>query len=55
MAGADLQDVAEVLGHKDLRMTKRYAHLSAAHMGTTVRRLDTAFAEVRLLAAEAGR
>jgi len=54
MKGADLQDVAEVLGHKDLRMTKRYAHLSPAHMGTTVKRLDLAFAEVKQLAAGAG-
>lgn len=44
MKGADLQDVAEVLGHKDLRMTKRYAHLSEAHMEATVKRLDSVFA-----------
>lgn len=54
MSGADLQDVGEVLGHSDLRMTKRYAHLSPAHMEATVRRLDVAFAEVKFLTAVAG-
>jgi integrase len=43
MSGADLQDVAELLGHRDLRMTKRYSHLSAAHLSTAVKRLDGVF------------
>lgn len=44
MSGADLQDVAELLGHRDLRMTKRYSHLSPAHMSAAVKRLDVVFA-----------
>ncbi len=45
MKGADLQDVAELLGHRDLRMTKRYSHLSPAHLSASMQRLDGAFGE----------
>jgi integrase len=38
--GASLQDVKEILGHSDLKMTMRYAHLSPAHLRTAVERLD---------------
>ncbi len=31
MAGVDLLTVASILGHKDLRMTQRYSHLSPQH------------------------
>lgn len=43
MSGADLQDVADLLGHRDLRMTRRYAHLSPAHLSTAIKRLDGVF------------
>jgi integrase len=43
MSGGDLQDVAKLLGHRDLRMTNRYAHLSSAHLGVAVGRLDGIF------------
>jgi integrase len=43
MSGGDLQDVAKILGHRDLRMSNRYAHLSSAHLGAAVNRLDSIF------------
>jgi site-specific recombinase XerC len=31
MAGVDLRTVQELAGHKDIKMTVRYAHLAPAH------------------------
>jgi len=45
MCGIDLNTVRELLGHKDLSLTLRYAHLSADHTAKAVetlgKRLDT--------------
>jgi hypothetical protein len=35
-----MKDVQEVLGHKDFKMTLRYAHLSPAHLRGAVERLE---------------
>jgi integrase len=45
MRGADIHTVAQVLGHKDLRMAARYQHLSPAFVSDAVGLLDSAFAD----------
>jgi site-specific recombinase XerC len=39
MAGVDLRTVAELMGHKTIQMTMRYAHLAPAHRLAAVERL----------------
>ncbi len=36
MRGVDMQTIATVLGHKTIRMTQRYSHLSSAHLKASV-------------------
>jgi site-specific recombinase XerD len=43
MQGADIHTVAQLLGHKDLRMAARYQHLSPAFLADAVARLDSVF------------
>ena len=45
MKGADIHTVAQILGHKDLRMAARYQHLSPAFLSDAVKLLDTALVE----------
>jgi len=40
MAGVDLPTVKELLGHKDISMTMRYAHLSNNHKQAAVKKLE---------------
>jgi site-specific recombinase XerD len=40
MAGVDLTSVKELLGHKTLNMTMRYAHLAPSHKVRAVNILD---------------
>lgn len=46
MQGADVHTIAQLLGHKDLRMATRYQHLSPDFLGAAVRHLDAVFGEV---------
>ncbi len=41
MKGASLRSVAELLGHRELRMVMRYAHLSQEHLSAEVGLLDS--------------
>ena len=41
MAGVDLPSVKEILGHKTLAMTMRYAHLAPGHKRNAVKILDS--------------
>ena len=40
MGGVDIRTVQELLGHKDIRVTMRYAHLAPDHMRNAVKVLD---------------
>ena len=46
MSGADIHTVAQLLGHKDLRMAARYQHLSPAFMSDAVSKLDAVFGDL---------
>ena len=39
MSGASLRDIAEVLGHRQIQMTMRYAHLLQSHTKGVVERI----------------
>jgi integrase len=40
MAGVDIRTVQQLMGHKDIRMTMRYSHLSDAHLKEAVKRIE---------------
>jgi site-specific recombinase XerD len=40
MVGVPLRTISEILGHRDMRMTSRYAHLSPQHLRDAMRALD---------------
>ena len=40
MAGVDMRTIAEILGHKTIQMTQRYAHLSSEHLKEAHAKMD---------------
>ena len=47
MSGADIHTVAQLLGHKDLRMASRYQHLSPSFLADAVGKLDSVYGVIR--------
>jgi len=45
MSGVDLRTVAELMGHKTLRMVQRYSHLSPGHLQDAVNKIGTLVAQ----------
>lgn len=43
MSGATQRDIAEILGHRDMRMTHRYSHLAQSHIAETLERATEKF------------
>jgi hypothetical protein len=43
MAGVDLRTVQELMGHKSINMTLRYAHLSPDHKRAAMETLESRF------------
>ncbi len=46
MAGVDIRTVQELMGHKDIKMTMRYSHLSKAHLLEAVNKVGTKLAQI---------
>src|SRR4030095_5841686 len=46
MAGVDIQDIRDLLGHCSTRMTERYAHLAPGKLHQSMQRLSTAGSQV---------
>jgi integrase len=46
MAGIELNDIRDLLGHKSITMTLRYAHLSLAHKSKAVTILDRVLTQI---------
>ena len=40
MQGVSLRALQQVMGHKDIKMTTRYSHLSAEYVRRAIERLD---------------
>ncbi len=49
MSGKDIYTISKILGHKDLRMSARYSHLSAQYLTDAVKSLDAVFQEKKAL------
>jgi integrase len=45
-AGVDLDTLADLMGHKDTRMTRRYAHIGPKHLATAISQLEKSYGEI---------
>ena len=54
MAGVDLNVVRELMGHKDITMTLRYAHLAPSHKHRVVEALEASIDTLALGASGRG-
>lgn len=44
-AGVDVDTIADLLGHKDTRMTRRYAHITPVHLNKAIGCLENSYKE----------
>lgn len=44
-AGVDIDTIADLLGHKDTRMTRRYAHITPVHLNKAIGCLENSYKE----------
>ncbi len=44
-AGVDLDTLADLMGHKDTRMTRRYAHIGPKHLAHAISQLEQSYGE----------
>lgn len=42
-AGVDINTLADLMGHKDTRMTRRYAHIGPVHLSNAIGRLEESY------------
>lgn len=42
-AGVDLDTLADLMGHKDTRMTRRYAHITPTHLNRAIEKLEKSY------------
>ncbi len=52
-AGIDIDTIADLLGHKDTRMTRRYAHITPVHLNKAVGCLEKSYQEFITIGTEA--
>ena len=45
-AGVDLDTLADLMGHKDTRMTRRYAHIGPKHLASAISQLEKSYGEI---------
>ncbi len=52
MRGGQLQALREILGHRDIKLTLRYAHLAPGHLATEMDKMATPAATFSTISAQ---